>query len=254
MRASGLVCIFAVLGLSGVARAEDPKPKTTSFDVPVETIKITPHSGKLLNDTIGIGGFVASTFTYSTGSSSSVFGVGKSKTHEKVSLTLTKEDKTPVLATKCVVDEVVRSTFFVKNTNSDQVYICKPDENNASGFTFEMVFPDSGQTSVGLGFVTITKAKGEDYKRRLGMMSYHGHAYDSAPTGYNARGFGGRAVTGYAIRRDGKVIGEVDFSQTGSTHNHGSLTLPITPSEDREAVIIMAANLFLMPDPDENSR
>ena len=248
-----LIVGAAMLALASFARAEEPAAPTIKFDAPVETLSITPHSGRLLSETIGVGDYVASAFTYSTGSSYSVFGVGKAKSRSKVSFTLTKADNSPLVSAKCEIEETTKSVFFVSSVNANQVYSCTAEAGSDSGFALEVVFPDSGQTTVGGGFLTITSGKSEDYRKRVGKMRYRGHDYDSAPTGYQPKAFGGRAVTGYVIRRDGRTIGEVDFAQSGLTHDHGSLTLPKDP-DDREAVVVLGASLFLMPDPDANPR
>lgn len=96
--------------------------------------------------------------------------------------------------------------------------------------------------------ISMQKDDPDKYKVLKARMLYKGVTYEAVPTSFDEKleYYHQRVAQGYAITRDGKPVGRIDFKRNSS--NGGTITAPVAEADGREAVIFLAVQLLAMPE------
>ncbi len=249
-----LILALVLLQAPGLAQAAGrkaaaPPPPVPVYGVAVETLEITGAKAGFMEMGAAAGG--TSLLYRTTISSSSVLTKTRSKLTN--SFRFLGAGEAPLQAGKCTIKTDGRSMFGVEwNQLTTQLYACEIKDRPADTYAMEVALPAFKQTGLSLGGMSIsTSGDSNDPAIQAilrGRMTYGGAKYEAVPTGFDQITpiSGRRVVQGYVIIRNGTAVGRIVFQ--GASTTKGSLTLPVSATDGREAVIFMALNLLVMPD------
>lgn len=246
VRPAFLGALALLLALQGWARADTPPSASNAdFAVPVETLTLGGASGKFLEQGFKAGGYTFFSFNYSSGQSTTVFGIGSSKTKQKVDYRFVKSADNAVIAQgQCRNDGKDRTYFGLTVQGNSGLYNCDFKDLTTADYALQMQVP-SGVQGASIGFFSASVEA--DFRQFKGKMIYRGVAYEAAATGPGDNTpFHRRAVKGYRITRDGRPVGAVVIDPTDIK---STITAPVADADGREAVIFFAGQLIYMPEP-----
>jgi len=248
-------CIGLMLGLAlatGSARADE----AATYAAPTEIIKVGKASGgKFGEASLSAGGYSFFAFEYavSDGIQVKIFGAGKEKMKNVTKYRFVRSDGTPVLSGKCLIRTEEKASIFgiYSASKNSGLYKCDFADLPESDYALEVVVPQFASAQIGI--MTIEKDDPNRWEVVKARLRYKGVTYEAAPTGIDKRreAFHLQPIMGYAIGREGKPLGRVDFDFTGvqsSFAPKGAITAPTAEADGREAVIFFAAQLLAMPD------
>ncbi|MBU6267240.1 MAG: hypothetical protein KGN34_06855 [Sphingomonadales bacterium] len=245
----------AALLAPAAAHAQTPAPAPT-YAVPVESFALGKAKGPY-ETSFAAGDYLFSSKTELTVKDFSAFVLVESKVQLRVAVTFqfAHADGTPVLRGTCAVTS--KMVYGLWNATDNSAYACPADRPDAdSAFTLEAQVPNVAPSG-GTGLM-ISRDDPAMYKVLKARMRYAGALYEALPTGFNLSeaDYHRRVATGYAITRDGKPVGRIDFPErkgfvmdvNGSFDRKSVITAPTSAADGREAVILFAAQLFALPE------
>ena len=154
---------------------------------------------------------------------------------------------------KCSIKTDGRSMFGVEwNQLTTQLYACEIKDRAPDSHAMEVALPAFKQAGFSLGGMSLSASDDVNDPATQailrGRMTYGGVKYEAVPAGFDQITpiSGRRVVQGYVITRNGTPVGRIAFQ--GASTTKGTLTVPASAADGREAVIFMALNLLVMPD------
>lgn len=202
-------------------------------------------------DALSAGGYNFYAKLTSTGRAGGMM-LSKMKYKVTVEYRFTRGDQTALLAGKCQIGSETQTSLFglVSSTASGALYACETDNTSPSDYALEVAVPPVGETSVkasDMMSVSVDKDRSDGkYAKIKARMTYKGVVYEAVPTTFDASRSISRIVDGYLITRDGKPVGRVDVK--GTARAEGTMTVPVSEADGREAVIYFASHLIAMPE------
>jgi hypothetical protein len=244
--------LAAALCLDGDALAKKPPPPAPLvYDVPVTALPVTRAPRvRGYERAWAVGDFVVPSKQSVSNQELLFYG----RTFEiarriAIDYALLSRDLTPVLTARCYLGGEYTWAMFITVEKSAQAYFCGFEGKTPAEYSLEVVLPSATRLGAETGALS-TSIEIDDptrFDRRVAKMTYKGVAYEARVSSFDPDRAIRRPVTGYAIRRDGKLIGHIDLEP------NGAITAPSEDAEAREAVIFFAMSLQLMPDPDAMS-
>lgn len=251
----------AALALPTLAMAEPASADAApAFAVAVEPLGLAKGKGGFTGQafTVADYNFAASTSAGGGGGgvfSVTVMGSTKAKLTVTVKYSLARADA-PVSAGTCKVAAKVWSGLWNSATNSLYSCVADPGGSGPADFALEAVVPEVAPQS---GWpVAISRDKDDQFKLMKARMRYAGAVYEAVPTGLKPEEAAShrRVATGWLISRDGKPVGRLDFPErkgmvmdvNGSWDRKSIITAPKAEADGREAVILFAAQLIMLPE------
>lgn len=238
--------------------APPPAPNPADYAVPVEALTLGKAKGKWTEQPFTVGGYYFASDTFvskrSEASFLEILGSRQMKKQVTVKFRFAKHDATPISNGRCTMTTKMWSGLF--NTADNSLYICQIDEKAPVQFALQAIVPDIEAESG--AFLSIARDDPDKYKVLKARMMYHDALYEAIPTGFDLQNEAHRlrVATGYSITRDGRPVGRIDFksyrgnwSDTNGSHNRKSIiTAPISDADGREAVILLAAQMMVLPE------
>lgn len=250
-----LVLALVLLQVPGLAQAAGSKkpapvaPPAPIYGVPVEALQITGAKAGFMEMGAAAGG--DSILYRSMVSSSQVLTKTRSKL--TISFRFLGADQAILQAGKCTIRTEGRSMFGVEwNHLTTQLYTCEIKDRAPDSHAMEVALPALKQGGFSLGGMSISASDDVNDPATQailrGRMTYGSVKYEAVPTGFDPITpiSGRRVVQGYVITRNGTPVGRIAFQ--GASTTKGTLTVPVSAADGREAVIFMALNLLIMPD------
>jgi hypothetical protein len=188
-------------------------------------------------------------------------GFLKNATYYNVTVdsTFTRQDGAPIRSGRCAVTIVIRSGAW--NKTEYRPYGCKFDGVSPTSYSLESMIPDLVYADVDREkLFTIERNDPDKFKALKATMRYNDVVYEAVPTGLSPdrESEQRRVAHGYFIRRDGKLVGRIDFpnyrgvivDESRGYDRKSVITAPLAESDGREAVIFFAAQLLRLPEAD----
>ncbi len=186
-------------------------------------------------------------------------GFLKNATYYNVTVdsTFTKLDGAPVRSARCAGTIVIRSGAWTKAEYHP--YSCQFDGVSPTAYSLEALVPDLVYADVDRErLFTIERNDPDKFKALKATMRYNDVVYEAVPTGLtpDRESERRRVANGYLIRRDGKLVGRIDFpnyrgiiaDESRGYDRKSVITAPTAESDGREAVIFFAAQLLRLPE------
>jgi len=229
-------------------------PATASpYAVPVETLELGGAKAGLMQTGTSAGGY--SILVRQSQASSQFFTETKSRLKNSFQF---KKDDALLFEGACTLQTAGHSMFGIDyNATRSQSYACSFKDQAEGQYAFETVLPAFKQAKLS-PFASVETVTGPEEQAMLkSRLVYKGATYDALPLGFGKDNpWARRVVSGYAISRDGKPVGELKFDSVDgkkmsmgfNTNNKGTVTAPTAEADGREAILFFALNLVSMPD------
>jgi len=250
-----LILALVLLQAPGLAQAAGSKkpapapPPAPTYGVPTEVLQITGAKAGFME--MGAAAGEVSILYRTWVSSSEVLTKTRSKFTN--SFRYLGAGETVLQAGKCTIKTEGRSVFGVEwNHLTTQLYACEIKDRAPDSHALEVTLPALKQGGFSLGGMSISASDDVNDPATQailrGRMTYGGVKYEAVPTGFDQITpiSGRRVVQGFVITRNGTPVGRIAFQ--GASTTKGTLTVPVSAADGREAVIFMALNLLIMPD------
>lgn len=251
--------IFAVAPALGAPKEKSLTVEVANpeeYAVPVEAFRLGKTEVKPYHFAFTAGGYI---YASSTVLKEKAYreGLFKNWTENDVTVDFlfTKLDSAPLLSGRCFVSIKLKSGGLKESETNP--YTCQFGEASATEHSFDAVVPDLVLTNED-EIISIQRDDSKKYEALRASMQYKGVAYTAAPTGLtpSREAERRRVANGYLIRRDGALVGRIDFpnyrgviyDEHGAYQRKSVITAPITEDDGREAVIFFAAQLLALPE------
>jgi hypothetical protein len=256
---------WRLAGLGDVFRTPEKTqaiaPHPGEFAIPVETLTLAKAKGKLMESAISVGGYtIASSIDVVDGGPA--YGDDRApwraKKQAMISTRFSKDDGTVLLTAQCSTYYRMWSRQLEK---AGSVHSCAFEGSAATDASLEVVLPKIAAPSTGPITIIVEDIDADEtrYNGMRARMRYKDVTYEAAPFGVDHKrcGTAYRVALGYTIARDGKLIGRIDFPPPkravmafgDSLDRQSVITAPVADADGREAVILFAAQLLRMPEP-----
>lgn len=245
------MCLLApTLALADPPPAPPPTEAAPAFAVPVETLQVTGGAAKFMEMGQAAGGY---SLLYRGGPGMGVRIGTDSRSSYRNLYRFTDATGAELVTGVCRIRTESRSAFGVTwNEQTAQLYACDAKDKPTDRYGIEVALPAFKQARMSLGMLSIEASEDiPDAAMQAVLkvrMVYDGVAYEAVPTEFlsRLRGHEQRVVLGYLIKRDGALVGRVDFGRVAQ--NRGTITAPTAEADGRQPVLFLAHQLSAMPD------
>ena len=215
------------------------------YSVETETIELRARG--MLRRTIE-----ANEYSYSARQSTQRARIfGRTRQTIKISYAFAKADESLEMTGECTLRTEGTSIANYDFSNETlQPYACGVGEPEGNDVALEVALPAFAASGARFGGFSISMSS-EDEIDQQGIlcadMMFEGQAYQAMPTSFRSAGMmGARSVEGYTIMRGEELVGRIDFGRNSPTQ--GTVVVPVSEADGRQAVLYMALNLMEMPD------